>query len=180
VQHRVLLNLGLIITSIRQTSQIDTHPTTSQPGGAAGCCSFEMSTTQRHCPSASMRQIDILRHRRAVRPRNSELVSAAHVGELAIRRECGRGPLPLSVPTLASLLPPPSKNTLNRCERCLSFRLSGCAFARIPGVWTFLSHDQRSRLLGARRLDAAFIGAGLTAPSNEDRNVCYVPETHVS
>src|SRR5437773_773279 len=31
-------------------------------------------------------------------------------------------------------------------------------------VWTFVSHDQRSRLLGMRRLDAAFIGAGLTAP----------------
>ena len=27
--------------------------------GAAGGCSFDMSTTQRHCPSASKRQIDI-------------------------------------------------------------------------------------------------------------------------
>jgi hypothetical protein len=44
----------------------------------------------------------------------------------------------------------------------------------------FQCRDQRSRLLALRRLDAAFVGAGLTAPPNEERKVCYVLETHVS
>ncbi|PYV88153.1 MAG: hypothetical protein DMG05_16020 [Acidobacteria bacterium] len=50
------------------------------------------------------------------------------------------------------------------------------------GLWRLDTFKPRPAVAASwiLRLDAAFIGAGLTAPPNEDRKVCYVFETHVS